>query len=62
MRGFRGISCLPPILVVLQCKTVSDPKSMTPSPHDAIRAAANARDMPYQSLIKIWLQEKVGHQ
>ena len=29
---------------------------------DAIKAAANARDVPYQSLIKVWLQEKVGHQ
>jgi predicted DNA binding CopG/RHH family protein len=27
---------------------------------DAIKAAANARDVPYQSLIKLWLQEKVG--
>jgi len=26
---------------------------------DAIKAAANARDVPYQSLIKIWLHEKV---
>jgi predicted DNA binding CopG/RHH family protein len=26
---------------------------------DSIRAAANARDVPYQSLIKVWLQEKV---
>jgi len=26
---------------------------------DSIKAAANARDVPYQSLIKIWLQEKV---
>jgi predicted DNA binding CopG/RHH family protein len=25
---------------------------------DSIRAAANARDVPYQSLIKVWLQEK----
>lgn len=25
---------------------------------DSIKAAANARDVPYQSLIKIWLQEK----
>jgi predicted DNA binding CopG/RHH family protein len=24
---------------------------------DAIKAAANARDVPYQSLIKIWLHE-----
>jgi predicted DNA binding CopG/RHH family protein len=29
---------------------------------DAIKAAANARDVPYQSLIKIWLQERIGHQ
>ena len=29
---------------------------------DAIKAAANARDVPYQSLIKVWLQEKVKPQ
>ena len=29
---------------------------------DSIKAAANARDVPYQSLIKVWLQEKAqGH-
>lgn len=29
---------------------------------DSIKSAANARDVPYQSLIKVWLQEKVqGH-
>jgi len=27
---------------------------------DSIKVAANARDVPYQSLIKVWLQEKVG--
>lgn len=26
---------------------------------DAIKVAANARDVPYQSLIKVWLQEKL---
>ncbi|MFZ3082722.1 BrnA antitoxin family protein, partial [Rhodoferax ferrireducens] len=26
---------------------------------DSIKAAANSRDVPYQSLIKIWLQEKL---
>ncbi len=26
---------------------------------DSLKAAANARDLPYQSLIKVWLQEKV---
>jgi predicted DNA binding CopG/RHH family protein len=25
---------------------------------DAINSAANARDVPYQSLIKVWLQAK----
>ena len=34
-----------------------------PVPHpDATKAAANSRDVPYQSLIKVWLQEKLhGH-
>ena len=27
---------------------------------DSIKAAANARDVPYQSLIKVWLQEKLS--
>jgi predicted DNA binding CopG/RHH family protein len=26
---------------------------------DSIKTAANVRDVPYQSLIKVWLQEKV---
>lgn len=26
---------------------------------DDIKSAANARDAPYQSLIKVWLQEKL---
>lgn len=26
---------------------------------DAIKIAANARDVPYQSLIKVWLKEKL---
>jgi len=29
---------------------------------DSIKAAANSRDMPYQSLIKVWLQEKFHSQ
>lgn len=29
---------------------------------DSIKAAANARDVPYQSIIKIWLQEKAQNQ
>jgi hypothetical protein len=31
----------------------------TRHPLDAIEAAATARDVSYQSLIKVWLQEKV---
>jgi predicted DNA binding CopG/RHH family protein len=27
---------------------------------DQIKVAANKRDVPYQSLIKVWLAEKVG--
>ena len=27
---------------------------------DSIKAAANARDVPYQSLIKVWLSEKAS--
>ena len=26
---------------------------------DSIKVAANARDVPYQSLIKVWMQEKL---
>ena len=26
---------------------------------DSIKTAANARDVPYQSLIKVWLKEKI---
>ncbi len=29
---------------------------------DSIKAAANERDVPYQSLIKVWLQEKLQNQ
>ena len=29
---------------------------------DSLKVAANARDVPYQSLIKVWLQEKLGSQ
>ena len=27
--------------------------------YTSIRTAANARDVPYQSLIKVWLEEKL---
>ena len=29
---------------------------------DSIKSAANARDVPYQSLIKVWLREKLDKQ
>lgn len=29
---------------------------------DSIKTAANSRDVPYQSLIKVWLQEKLHSQ
>ena len=29
---------------------------------DSLRVAANARDVPYQSLVKVWLQEKLQNQ
>ena len=29
---------------------------------DSLKVAANARDVPYQSLIKVWLQEKLSWQ
>lgn len=29
---------------------------------DGIKTAANSRDVPYQSLIKVWLQEKLHTQ
>jgi predicted DNA binding CopG/RHH family protein len=28
---------------------------------DSIKSAANARDVPYQSLIKVWLREKLDN-
>ncbi len=29
---------------------------------DSIKVAANARDVPYQSLIKVWLREKLHNE
>ena len=29
---------------------------------DSLKVAANARDVPYQSLIKVWMQEKLRSQ
>ena len=40
---------------------VAIPYRWQPHQHllDSIKVAANARDVPYQSLIKVWLQEKL---
>ena len=38
----------------------SDLNSATLGLLDQIKIAANKRDVPYQSLIKMWLAEKVG--
>jgi predicted DNA binding CopG/RHH family protein len=32
---------------------------LLPHPIEAIKTAANARDVPYQSLIEVWLQERI---
>lgn len=38
-------------------KTIS--LRLPPQLLDSIKSAANSRDVPYQSLIKVWLQEKL---
>ena len=43
-------------------KNKSTPKNTPGELGDSIKSAANARDVPYQSLIKVWLQEKVTPQ
>ena len=43
-------------------KNKSTPKNTPGELGDTIKSAANARDVPYQSLIKVWLQEKVKPQ
>ena len=34
-------------------------KALPAHTHEGIKNAANKRDVPYQSLIKVWLQEKL---
>ena len=47
-------------LPALKPGTVSISLRLPVSLLEQIRIAANKRDVPYQSLIKIWLAEKVG--
>ncbi|MCG6897890.1 MAG: BrnA antitoxin family protein [Thiocapsa sp.] len=46
----------------LKPSTSSIPLGPPVSPMDRIKIEANARDMPYQSLIKPWLAEDVARQ
>ena len=47
--------------VLPNLKPTTKPISLRLPQHmlDSIKAAANSRDVPYQSLIKVWLQEKL---
>ncbi|MDP3331347.1 MAG: BrnA antitoxin family protein [Methylococcaceae bacterium] len=51
-------------VVLVNLKPITKTISLRLPQHllDSIKAAANARDVPYQSLIKIWLQEKAQGQ
>ena len=48
-------------VVLPNLKPTTKTISLRPPQHllDSLKAAANARDVPYQSLIKVWLQEKL---
>jgi predicted DNA binding CopG/RHH family protein len=50
-----------PLTVLPKLKPATQTISLRLPQHllDSIKMAANARDLPYQSLIKVWLQEKL---
>jgi predicted DNA binding CopG/RHH family protein len=50
-----------PLTVLPKLKPATQTISLRLPQHllDSIKIAANARDLPYQSLIKVWLQEKL---
>ncbi len=50
----------PAALVNLKPSTTTISIRLPQSLLDAIKLAANSQDVPYQSLIKIWLKERVG--
>lgn len=46
--------------ILISDNSGSDPfQGLTSQPSRSVKIAANARDAPYQSLIKVWLQEKL---
>lgn len=49
----------PAVFVSLKPSTTTISIRLPQSLLDSIKLAANARDVPYQSLIKVWLQERV---
>lgn len=55
--GARAVT-LPNLKPTTQSISLRLPKHLL----DSIKAAANSRDVPYQSLIKVWLQEKLRSQ
>jgi predicted DNA binding CopG/RHH family protein len=50
----------PAALVNLKPSTTTISIRLPQSLLEAIKLAANSQDVPYQSLIKIWLKERVG--
>jgi predicted DNA binding CopG/RHH family protein len=50
----------PAALVNLKPSTTTISIRLPQSLLDSIKLAANSQDVPYQSLIKIWLKERVG--
>ena len=57
----RGIAVMNVVLVARGEKLGFGEGCATTRQHllDAIKSAANSRDVPFQSLIKVWLQEKL---
>jgi predicted DNA binding CopG/RHH family protein len=49
----------PAAFVNLKPRTTTISIRLPQSLLDSIKLAANSRDVPYQSLIKVWLQERV---
>jgi predicted DNA binding CopG/RHH family protein len=49
------LTVLPKLKPAIQTISLQLPRHLL----DSIKTAASARDVPYQSLIKVWLQEKL---
>jgi predicted DNA binding CopG/RHH family protein len=50
----------PAVFVNLKPSTTTISIRLPQSLLDSIKVAANSQDVPYQSLIKVWLQERVS--